>query len=119
MGGRNNPSTVLTGSDSPDDDVDTRKRCQVLRALIAMNPRQALSIRAMAVADGKLPELAIALTLEHQLGAAVETEGESGSSSSSSSSTSSSSSPSPARSTMVQNQVILRHQKFTFPRAIE
>ena len=87
MGGRNGFSSL--NNESADDDVDTKKRCEVLRALIAMNPRQALSIRAMAVNDGKLPELAIALTLEHKLGA-VDTEGQDSSSSSTSSSSSSS-----------------------------
>ena len=61
---------MVTG-ETTDDDVDTRKRCQVLRALIDMNPRQALSIRAMAVNEGRLPELTIALTLEHNLGTAT------------------------------------------------
>ena len=70
IGSRCAAASMVTG-ETTDDDVDTRKRCQVLRALIDMNPRQALSIRAMAVNEGRLPELAIALTLEHNLGAAT------------------------------------------------
>ena len=67
------------GESAAEDDVDTRKRCEVLRALIAMNPSQALSIRAMAVNDGKLPELAIALTLEHRLGSGLSSDSSSSS----------------------------------------
>ncbi|XP_038059414.1 integrator complex subunit 2-like [Patiria miniata] len=58
-------SLIVNGERQDEDSYGGRRRTQTLRMLAAMSPSQALTIRALAVDQCKLPGLAIALSLDH------------------------------------------------------
>ncbi|KAJ8044197.1 Integrator complex subunit 2 [Holothuria leucospilota] len=56
---------IVNGERQDEDNLGGRKRTEMLKMLVAMNPSKALSVRALTVEHCRLPGLAVALTLEY------------------------------------------------------
>ncbi|XP_072034600.1 integrator complex subunit 2-like [Amphiura filiformis] len=61
-------SLIVSGEKQDEETTGGRRRTEVLRMLSRMNPSQALTIRALAVEQCRLPGLAVHLSLDHKLG---------------------------------------------------
>lgn len=59
---------IVNGERQDEDSLGGRKRTETLRMLVAMNPTQALPVRALTVEHCRLPSLAVALTLDYSHG---------------------------------------------------
>ncbi|KAG1673893.1 Integrator complex subunit 2 [Nymphon striatum] len=56
---------IANSAQQDEDNMIENRRCEVLKMLCKMNPSYALTVRAFAVENCKLPSLAVALTLDH------------------------------------------------------
>ncbi|PIK61167.1 putative integrator complex subunit 2 isoform X2, partial [Apostichopus japonicus] len=56
---------IVNGERQDEDSLGGRRRTETLRMLVAMNPSQALPVRALTVEHCRLPSLAVALTLDY------------------------------------------------------